>query len=121
MFNAINIYPDYVDIESNRKGRNYDVVWRPDGIGAGQWISFWEGVREFHDSRKYDLQGFLDIIDEKQAESLQDRIDDLENDFAELESERDGLEDELVDLQRDYAELEKQHNELQFRIESLEK
>jgi len=110
MFNVIEISPNVVLFKSMQKhGIDYYYVNKPAAIGAGQWISFWEGVREFHDSQNYDFQ------------SLQNRIDDLENDVAELESERDGLEDELVDFQRDYDELEKQHNELQFRIESLEK
>lgn len=76
LFTHVHVSPDHVDFGGQ-------TVHRPDGIGAMQWIDFWEMAREVRKATP-DLKEL-----EYEIEGLRREIADLYNEIDDLQEDRD--------------------------------
>ena len=95
-------------------------VDKPDGIGVTQWMDFWEGVKVFYESGK----SIDDLIEEAQApeiDNLKCDIESLQDDLDEQNEENIRLQDKVENLEIELDDAKSELEELRYGFESLDK
>lgn len=108
LFTYVDVTPDLVDFGGQR-------VVRPDGIGAMQWLDFWEMAKDCRETIAR-----LENSDSREIQNLEDQIEELEDQIEELEGDVEGLNSEIRSLERELDDKEEELSNATKKVAQLE-